>query len=336
MTQATNRILIITPAKDEGEYIEKTLTSLVNQTHRPAKWIIVDDGSDDDTGQIAEQYAADHDWIKVVYREKGQARKVGPGVIDAFYHGLSHAELNDFDFVCKMDADIELKPGYFENMMKQFGQNPRLGTASGKCFVPVKDGYAYERTGDEFSHGVCKLFRRECFQEIGGFVREVMWDGIDCHRCRMLGWEAVSLHDPELHIIHLRLMGSSFKSVYHGRMRWGRGQYFMGTHPLYSAGIAFYRMFERPWILGGLCIFWGYFVAWLRDYPRYEDREFRSFLRHWQKQELKRRITGQLIGPPPKTPQSVEVNPHELIQELQSRIQPAEESRSYETADSTT
>ena len=119
-----------------------------------------------------------------------------------------------------------------------------------------------ERTGDDFSHGVAKLYRRECFEEIGGFVREVMWDGIDCHRCRMLGWEAVSDPDPRLAMTHLRQMGSSYRSVFHGRMRWGRGQYFMGTHPLYLLFVGLYRMAERPWVLGGLCIVWGYAKAW--------------------------------------------------------------------------
>src|SRR5436189_3614691 len=98
------------------------------------------------------------------------------------------------------------------------------------------------------SVGMTKFYRTTCFREIGGFVREVMWDGIDCHRCRMFGWKALSLRDPELQIVHLRQMGSSHKSVFHGRLRWGRGQFFMGTHPLYLLAIAAYRMAERPWI----------------------------------------------------------------------------------------
>ena len=262
MSDAQQRILIITPARDEGDYIEKTLNSLIAQTHRPAMWVIVNDGSSDDTGEIARSYAAKHDWIQVVDRENNGERRVGPGVIDAFYFGLSHAELSDFDYVCKMDADIELKPRYFEILMQRFEENPRLATISGKAWVPVEGGrLAYERTSDDFSHGVAKLYRREAFEEIGGFVREVMWDGIDCHKSRMLGWQAVSSHDDELRIVHLRLMGSSFRNVYHGRMRWGRGQYFMGTHPLYILAVAAYRMLERPWILGGLCILAGYVRA---------------------------------------------------------------------------
>ena len=295
LPSAAERILIITPAKDEGQYISKTIASMVAQTHRPALWVIVDDGSSDDTGTLADAAAAEHDWIQVVHRPAGTQRRVGPGVIEAFYAGLDSADSNEFDFVMKMDADIEVKPGYFANLMERFRANPRLGTASGKCFVPVDGELVLERTGDEFSHGVAKLFRRECFEEIGGFVREVMWDGIDCHRCRMLGWGAFSIDDPELEIVHLRLMGSSFKSVYHGRRRWGRGQYFMGTHPLYLLGISAYRMAERPWILGGLCILAGYLGSIMRRAARYEDREFRQHLHSWQMAELKRRF-GRLFG----------------------------------------
>ena len=127
-----------------------------------------------------------------------------------------------------------------------------------------------------------KLYRVECFRQIGGFVREVMWDGIDCHRCRMLGWKARSFRDEELKFIHLRPMGSSFRSIFHGRLRWGRGQYYMGTHPLYALAIAGYRALERPWIAGGLLILIGYLTGYVRRRNRYDDPEFRRHLRRWQ------------------------------------------------------
>lgn len=286
MPASPSRILIITPAKDEAEFLQRTIDSLVSQSCRPACWVIVNDGSTDNTGEIADLAAARYDWIKVLHRPAGTQRRVGPGVIEAFYAGLATEQLGDYDFVCKLDADIELRPTYFERLMERFAANSRLGTISGKCWVPVNGDLVLERTGDQFSHGVAKLFRRECFEEIGGFVREVMWDGIDCHRCRMTGWEALSDSDPELRIIHLRLMGSSFKSVYHGRQRWGRGQYFMGTHPVYLLGIAAYRMFERPFVIGGLCILLGYWNAWRQNVPQYSDSQFRRYLHRWQLDRL--------------------------------------------------
>ena len=300
---ATPRVLIITPAKDEADYIQETIDSLVAQSVRPERWIIVDDRSTDGMGEIAAAAAAEHDWITVIHRTGGEngdtVRRVGPGVVDAFYEGLESVDWRAFDFVCKLDADLRIPPNYFADVLAKFAAEPRLGTLSGKCRVPVEtaDGserLVLERTSDDFSHGVAKMFRRECFEQIGGFVREVMWDGIDCHRCRMLGWEARSDDDENLRLVHLRLMGSSFRSVYHGRLRWGRGQWFMGTHPLYLLGIAIYRTFERPRGLGGLCILAGYFGQLIRRAPRYDAPGFRRHLHAWQMGELKRRLLSLL------------------------------------------
>lgn len=259
---------------------------MINQSVRPALWIIVDDGSRDDTVPIAQAAAAAHDWIRVHRRADRGERKVGGGVVEAFNEGLSLVDLEDYEYVCKLDGDLEFGPRYFERLFEYFAADLRLGTASGKCWLRVGNRLVRERTGDDFSQGALKTYRVECFRHIGGFVNEVMWDGIDCHRCRMLGWKAISLHDEELRFIHLRPMGSSHKGILHGRLRWGRGQYFMGTHPLYALAIAAYRMFERPWIIGGLCILFGYLSAWLKGLRRYEDPEFRRYLRRWQLAKL--------------------------------------------------
>jgi glycosyltransferase involved in cell wall biosynthesis len=294
MRKRSPSLLVISPAKDEARYIGRTIDSMIAQSHRPSLWIIVDDGSTDRTAEIAEEAAIQHPWIKVVRRRPGTERRVGPGVIEAFYEGLALANLDDYDFVCKLDADLEFGPEYFAECFHRFAENPRLGTFSGKAFIPEKGRLIPERTGDQFSMGCAKFYRRQCFEEIGGFVREVMWDGIDCHRCRMLGWEAASDHDPQLRILHLRPMGSSHRNIFHGRMRWGRGQYFMGTHPLYILGITAYRVFDRPRVLGGLCILAGYIDSWIHRRPRYEDAEFRRHLHRWQFAELKTRF-GRLF-----------------------------------------
>lgn len=292
------RIVVISPVKDEAQYLQRTINSMLAQTLKPVLWIIVNDGSSDATGAIADEAAASHEWIQVVHRPQQRQRRVGPGVIDAFYDGLSRAESEDYEYLCKLDGDLEFQPRYFETLIERFENNPRLGTASGKCSLVINGKLVEERSGDEFSAGPAKLYRRQCFEEIGGFVHEVMWDGIDCHRCRMCGWEAMSFPDAELRILHLRQMGSSHRSVFHGRLRWGRGQYFMGTHPLYVAGIGAYRMLERPWILGGLCIVAGYCLSWIQRRPRFSHPGFRQHLHRWQLN----RLTGGLIPRMQPTP----------------------------------
>lgn len=288
-----DRILIVTPAHNEEAYLQRTIESLARQSHLPALWIIVNDGSTDRTGEIADAAAREHAWIQVVHRAARKERSVGPGVIDAFYAGLGTADLKEFDYICKLDADLELDPGYFELLLERFEFEPRLGTASGKCFLVEGETLIPERTSDQFSLGAAKLYRRSCFEAIGGFVRGVMWDGIDCHRCRMLGWEARSYGDERLRIRHLRMMGSSHVNVLHGRIRWGKGQYFMGTHPVYLLAIMAYRMFERPWLIGGLCIGLGYMKAFLQRAPRYSEPGFRAYLHRWQMAELKGRLMGR-------------------------------------------
>jgi len=145
--------------------------------------------------------------------------------------------------------------------------------------------------------GMTKFYRVSCFQEIGGFVREVMWDGIDCHRCRMLGWIAESVEDERLKFLHLRPMGSSQKGIWTGRVRSGYGQYFMGTAPLYLAASAAFRLARHPVLIGSVALLWGYASSAARRLPRYEDPEFRRFLRRYQyaclrygKREATRRV----------------------------------------------
>lgn len=288
MTDDSNhrKLLIISPVRDESAYLQKTIDSVVAQTVRPTVWMIVDDGSNDDTYAIAERAANTHEWIQVCRRTDRGIRKLGGGVVEAFDDGLSRFNLDDFDYVCKLDGDLEFSPTYFERLFEKFEADPQLGTASGKAWLRVGQRLVPERSSDEFSQGQSKLYRVKCFKEIGGFVRAVMWDGIDCHRCRMLGWKAVSFHDKELRFIHLRVMGSSARSIYHGRLRWGAGQYFMGTHPLYAMAIAAFRSVERPWVVGGLLILAGYLAGYLRHKPRYDDPAFRRHLRQWQLRRL--------------------------------------------------
>ena len=228
------RLLIVSPVKDEAEYLERTIASIAAQTVLPTLWLIVDDGSQDATGAIADAAARAHPWIRVLHRPPRSTRSVGPGVVEAFYAGLATVDGDDFDFdfLCKLDGDLEVAPDYFARLYALFAADPALGTASGKVYVPRDGAMVLERTSDQFSIGAAKLYRRACFEQIGGFVPEVMWDGIDCHRCRMLGWRAISVPDPALAITHHRPMGSSHRSIYHGRRRWGRGQFFMGTHPV--------------------------------------------------------------------------------------------------------
>jgi len=282
------RYLLISPCRDEAEFMRRTLDSVVAQSIRPATWVIVDDGSTDETPRILAEYGARHDWIKIVTRQDRGKRAVGPGVIDAFYAGYETVNLDHFDYVCKLDLDLQLPPRYFEILMQRMAANPMLGTCSGKAYYEASGGRLVdEGVGDEMSLGASKFYRIACFREIGGFVREVMWDGIDCHRCRMKGWIACSWDEPDLRLIHLRPMGSSQRGIYTGRMRHGCGQYFMGTGLLFMAASALSRLHRKPYVVGSLAMLWGWIRSALAREPRYEDEEFRKFLRRYQGRALR-------------------------------------------------
>lgn len=280
------KYVLISPCRNEAAYMKQTLDSVIDQSIRPAKWIIVDDGSTDQTPEILREYRAKHNWIEIVTRSDRGRRSVGPGVIDAFYDGYKTISPDDYEYLCKLDLDLRLPPRYFEILIGKMTLNPRIATCSGKAYVENCGLLTEEWHGDDTSIGASKFYRMSCFQTIGGFVREVMWDGIDCHRCRMYGWVACSWDEPELRFIHLRPEGSSYKGVFVGRMRHGYGQYFMGTSLPFMAASAVYRMRQRPYVLGGLAMLWGYLISAVARKPRYNDRAFRQFLRRYQRRAL--------------------------------------------------
>ncbi|EKE43258.1 glycosyl transferase, putative [Oceaniovalibus guishaninsula JLT2003] len=311
------RYALVTPCRNEADYMRRTLDSVAAQTVRPALWVIVDDGSTDATPRILAEYAARHDWIRVVAKPDRGHRAVGPGVIEAFYAGFDHVDTDAVDYICKLDLDLDLPAGYFAGLMDRMAADPRIGTASGKpWFRPggaaqggsaprdaadaiVTSGMISEKCGDEMSVGMTKFYRTDCFAEIGGFVREVMWDAIDCHKARQLGWIACSWDAPDLAFEHLRPMGSSQSGVLTGRARHGFGQYYMRSDFAFFTASCLFRMAHPPYVLGGLASWWGYVKAWMLRRPQMEDDALAAFIRAYQRRALavgKARATSEIVA----------------------------------------
>ena len=289
--KASRRYLLVTPCRDEGRYLRRTLDSVLAQSTPPAKWIIVNDGSTDDSGEILAAYAAKHpDILHIITRSNGQRAKRDLDAakeIEAFYEGLDLVSLDDYPYLCKLDADLDLPPRYFERAMERMEEDPFLGNVSGKMVEPQPDGSLRPfMTGDENAIGAVKFYRTQCFREIGGFVRLLAWDGIDGHLCRMHGWIAMSVHDPEMKFIHLRPMGSSEGDIMHGRERWGRGKYMMSSAWYYVAAASVFRMTEPPIGKGGFHIFKGYIDAMKKGQKRYDNPEYQSYVRQFELEQL--------------------------------------------------
>jgi GT2 family glycosyltransferase len=242
--------------------------------------------SKDDTRAILESYAARHPWIRVISRGDRGARVLGGGVIEAFNAGLAALAYRDYRYLAKLDGDMSFSPRYLEIMFEAFAADPKLACVCGKVFRPEGERLVEEHISDESTCGQFKLYRREAFEAIGGFVSAVLWDGIDWHRCRMLGWNTKSFHHPEARLFHHRLMGSSDHNVLRGRRRLGRAMWFAGYHPLYAISAALFRMHEVPRITGGLMMIYGYLAAALKRAPRYPDPAFRRYLQRWQWSQL--------------------------------------------------
>ncbi len=283
---AGEKFIVITSARNEQKYLGTMINSLLSQTILPSEWVIVDDGSEDETYRIALDAARGNPWMKVVRKENRGFRDMGRGLVESIHHGLGNISKNDFQFIFNIDADITIGPNYFKVILKKFQQNPKLGIGVGEVYEP-KDSKLLQLRSLPFGfNGMIKCWRRKCFEEIGGIPKGVGWDGLDCFKGMMLGWQTTTFPDEDLRVIHLRPEGSSSKSQYHGWARHGKALHFAGAHPVWLLASSMHHMLERPYVLSGFCMIIGYLEELLKGSKQYGGQEFRRFLRTWHKQEL--------------------------------------------------
>ncbi|MCE5335983.1 MAG: glycosyltransferase family 2 protein [Desulfobacteraceae bacterium] len=253
------RLVVISPSRDESNYIRITLESMIAQTRPPDRWIIVDDGSRDGTGDIVREYASKYPWIELARRERSGARQLGPGVVSAFRFGLSAVEGDPYDVIAKMDCDIEFAPTTLETIMARF-EDSCVGMASGIGYLKIGSSMIPERYPRYHCPGMAKFYRRACFEQIGGPQPLYGWDILDETDARRHGWTTLS--DPGAVFIHHRVQSSTLGN-FRGRITWGQGAYAVGTHPLFAVIRGFYRMLEPPWIIGGMAFLYGFFSSYL-------------------------------------------------------------------------
>ena len=275
------KFIVITSARNEADYLGKAIESIVSQTRLPNEWVIVDDGSTDATAYIAEKASQSYPWMRVVRCEDRGYRKQDFGMVEAFYYGINHLITDDFDFIFLIDADVLLKPKYFEVILLKYLENS-LGMAEGEVYEYKRGKFTKVINMPWSTSGLAKCWRRKCFEEIGGIVKAPGWDIIDNYKAMMLGWQTKTFEDEELKILHLRPSGWSFKSIYHASVRSGKDMYFRGTHPVWLVASAFYNMLDYPYIIKGFCIIMGYIRALFEGSEQYNDEKFRKWLWKWQ------------------------------------------------------
>ncbi len=289
--------VLITPARNEAQFIELTLKSVVAQVARPLKWVIVSDGSTDGTDEIVNGYARIHDWIELLRMPERTERDFA-GKVRAFNAGRSRIGNLDFDVIGNLDADVSFAPEHFRLLVGTFAEDPQLGVVG----APFREGnfqYDYRFTNIENVWGGCQLFRRECFEEIGGYaaVRGGCIDHIAVVSARMKGWKTRTF--TETVSLHHRTMGTAQNSGLGAKFKYGAKDYSVGNHPLWEIVRAFYQMKQRPIVIGGIALASGYFWSMVRRVPRPVSRDLVAFSRYEQMQRLSRLVGSRLL---PRTP----------------------------------
>jgi len=252
---------------------------MVNQSVRPAEWVIVNDGSKDRTGSVIDEASHQHPWIRAVHRQDRGYRKWGAGIIEAFYDGLRSLASTDWEFMSKLDGDLTFEPGYFEGAFKKFEANPRLGIGGGMLFHYENGAKVLEQAPSFHVRGGAKIFRRECWDAIGGLWVGPGSDTVDEVKANMLGWTTMSFPDLQMH--HHRPTGASW-GRWGGLVKDGKIDYAYGSHPAFLLAKTAARLFRRPYLVGSVALLYGYIEAYLRRIPRVDDPELIQYLRNQQ------------------------------------------------------
>lgn len=283
------KYIIITPARDEEEFLAKTVAAVANQTILPQQWIIVNDGSRDNTGDIIDQAAATFPWITARHRQDRGFRQAGGGVIATFYDGYEQILSTDWDFIIKLDADLSFSSDYFERCFAEFEKNPRLGIAGGGIYHEDHGELKLEKDPAFHVRGATKIYRRECWEGIGGLLRAPGWDTLDELKANMLGWKTHTF--PELRLSHHRYTGAA-DGAWKDSIKNGRANYITGYHPAFMLMKCLRRLTKRPYVVSSVGLFWGFVSGYLRRIPQVQDR---PLIRYTRNQQVRRILQMESI-----------------------------------------
>lgn len=278
----------ITPARNEAQFIELTLRSMIKQTIKPIKWVIVSDGSTDGTDDIVRKYASDHPWIELI-RMPERAERDFAGKVFAFKAGYERIKNLSYQAIASLDGDLSFGPDYFAFLMEKLYGDPNLGLVG----TPFRDSvfeetYDYRFVNIDHVSGACQFFRRECFESIGGYA-PVKGGGVDyiaVISSRVKGWKTRTF--TEKYTLHHRPMGTAEHGTLRARFKYGVKDHVLGNSAVWELFRSLYQITQRPFLLGGLLIFCGFWWARMRNFPRPISDEMVEFVRREQKQRLGR------------------------------------------------
>jgi biofilm PGA synthesis N-glycosyltransferase PgaC len=277
--------VLITPARNEADFIELTIQSMIAQTSLPLKWIIVSDGSTDSTDDIVKKYLQNNPWIELVRTPVRKERHFA-GKVHAFNAGYERVKGLPYDIIGNLDADLSFEKDYFEYLLSKLADNPKLGVA-GTPFVEDSKHYDFRFASTEHVSGACQLFRKACFEEIGGYI-PIKGGGIDwtaVTTARMKGWITQTFIEKTCN--HHRKIGTGDNNRLMAQFKYGQKNYFLGGHPLWHLFRSIFQMTHKPYIVGGTLLLWGYVWAFISRTKRPISPELVRFYRTEQMQRLK-------------------------------------------------
>jgi len=283
--------VVVTPARNEAAFIGKTLDSMLAQTTCPMKWVIVSDGSTDGTDEIVMQYAANTQWLELIRMPERRERDFA-GKVRAFNAGYTKMAGLKYDVIVSLDADISFEPDYFSLLLEKLSSDPGLGVVGTPFQETSGEVYDYRFVNIEHVSGACQVFRRVCFEQIGGYlpVKDGSIDHIAVISARMNGWRTRTF--TEKICLHHRAMGTAGRSLLKSRFKLGMKDYSIGNHPIWELFRTARQMSMPPAFIGGLALGAGYLWASIRQVPRPVSRDLIVFHRREQMQRLIRFIRG--------------------------------------------
>jgi len=295
VTSVLNYVLV-TPARNEASFIEETILSVVRQTHLPLRWVIVSDGSTDDTDSIVLIYAVQYAWIQFARVPERKERNFA-GKVHAFNAGYEKVKSLRYDVIGSLDADVSFEPSYVDYILQKFAENPKLGVA-GTPFIEGTVTYDYRFSRKEHVSGACQLFRRECFESIGGYIpiKEGAIDLAAVVTARMKGWRTETF--TEKTCVHQRRMGTAKYGLVSAALRSGYGDYRMGVHFLWQLFRSIYQMGRKPVFLMGSSLLTGYLWAFITHARKPVSPEFVNFRKKeqitWLKEFIEKSFHSRL------------------------------------------
>lgn len=289
----SSKYVIITPVRDEAEHISKTISSVARQTILPERWIIINDGSTDNTPQILQAASKKYTWICIVDRPNRGFRKSGGGVIEAFYDGYGKIDGIEWDYLVKLDGDLSFEQDYFEKCFWNFKENKKLGIAGGTICLLNDGRLKIDSEGDPPFHvrGATKIYRRECWRQISPLVQAPGWDTVDEVKANMHGWTTRTFKD--LVLIQYRPTGGA-DGHWRNWFKNGMANYVAGYHPLFMLAKCLKRTLRRPMFIASAALFAGFFAGYFKGEPQLNDIKAIRYLR--QEQLRKMMLRNSIYG----------------------------------------